>query len=111
MRTSRFFPALVLCAGVAGGAAFLAPAFSQNAQQDISYERSDLSMSQVLVKLSAAGYDNIDKVERERNAYEVKAIGQNGERIRLYVDPQTGDITSTSRKDRTLEQRGSEPGA
>jgi hypothetical protein len=108
MRTSRLFTVLAISAGLAGGTAFLAPAFSQSAKPEISYERTDLTISQVLVKLMATGYDNIDKIERERNAYEVRAIDKNGARIKLYVDPQTGDLIKPGRQGVKQERRATE---
>lgn len=108
MRTSRLFSVLAVSAVLVGGTAFLTPALSQTGKPEISYERTDLTINQVLVKLMAAGYDNVDKIERERNAYEVRAIGKNGARVKLYVDPQTGDLIKTGRQGTKQEQRAAE---
>lgn len=104
MRTSRLFTTLAGGVALAAGVSFVTPALSQNGTQDISYERADLTLHQVLVKLSAAGYDNIEKIERERNAYEVKAIDRNGARVKLYLDPQTGEPIKSGRQ--TTKQEG-----
>lgn len=108
MRTSRLFSVLAISAAVVGGTAFLTPALSQTGKSEISYERSDLTLNQVLVKLMAIGYDNVDKIERERNAYEVRAIDKNGARVKLYVDPQTGDLIKSGRQGAKQERRASE---
>lgn len=108
MRTSRLFSVLAISAAVVGGTAFVTPALSQTAKQDISYERTDLTINQVLVKLMAVGYDSVDKIERERNAYEVRAIDKNGVRVKLYVDPQTGDLIKSGRQGEKQERRTSE---
>lgn len=108
MRTSRLISILAVSAAFVGGASFLTPAMSQTGKSDISYERADLTLHQVLVKLSAAGYDNVDKIERERNAYEVRAIDKNGARVKLYVDPQTGDLIKSGRQSAKQEQRATE---
>lgn len=108
MRTSRLFSILAVSAAVVGGTSFLTPAMSQTGKSDISYERADLTLHQVLVKLSAAGYDKVDKIERERNAYEVRAIDKNGARVKLYVDPQTGDLIKSGRQGAKQEQRATE---
>lgn len=108
MRTSRLFSILAACAVLAGGTAFLTPALSQTGKPEISYERTDLSLNQVLVKLMAVGYDNVDKIERERDAYEVRAIDKNGARVKLYVDPQTGDLIKSGRQDKKQEGRAAE---
>lgn len=108
MRTSRLFSVLAVSAALVGGTALLTPALSQTAQTgkpEISYERTDLTINQVLVKLMAAGYDNVDKIERERNAYEVRAIDKNGARVKLYVDPQTGDLIKSGRQDAKKERQ------
>lgn len=86
----------------------MTPAMSQTGKPEISYEQADLTLHQVLVKLSAAGYDNVDKIERERNAYEVRAIDKNGARVKLYVDPQTGDLIKSGRQSAKQEQRAIE---
>lgn len=106
MRTSRLLSALAISAGLAGGAAFLTSAHSQGVKPEISYEQTDLNINQVLVKLMVAGYDKVDKIERERNAYEVKAIDRNGARVKLYVDPRTGDLIQPGRQSGKQERHG-----
>lgn len=108
MRTSRLFSVLAISVGLIGGTALLTPAFSQTAKPEISYERTDLNINQVLVKLMANGYDKVDKIERERNAYEVKAIDKNGARVKLYVDPQSGDLINSGRQGEKQERRATE---
>lgn len=114
MRASHLFSVLAASAALAGGTALLSTAQAQaQAQtdiQEISYERSDLSLQQVLTKLMAAGYDKVDKIERERNAYEVRVIDKSGSRVRLTVDPQTGDIIKSVRKGARQEQRAADGG-
>lgn len=58
-----------------------------------------LSIPEVYTRLESAGYRNIEKIERERGSYEVKATDRNGQRMKLYVHPQTGEI---------INQRGRE---
>lgn len=108
MRTSRLFSILAISTGLVGGTALLSPAFSQSATPAISYAQNDLTMAQVEVIMMAAGYGNIDKIERERDAFEVKASDKNGTRVKLYVDPQTGDIIKTSRKERSRDRHADE---
>lgn len=106
MRTSRLLSVLAISAGLAGGTAFLTSAHSQGVKPEISYEQTDLNINQVLVKLMVAGYDKVDKIERERNAYEVKAIDRNGARVKLYVDPRTGDLIRPGRQGGKQERHG-----
>lgn len=70
-----------------------------------------LPIPQIYAKLEAAGYRNIEKIEREHGAYEVRATDRQGARVRLDVHPQTGAILerggrwpamdSTERRQRT----------
>ncbi len=50
-----------------------------------------LTIAQVHNQLEAAGYRNIEKIEREHGNYEVKAT-RDGQRVKLYVHPQTGAV-------------------
>lgn len=103
MRTSRLFSILAISAGLISGSAFLSPAFSQSGTPGISYAQSDLTKAQVEVIMMAAGYGSIEKIERERDAFEIKASDKNGARVKLYVDPQTGGIIKTGRKERSRD--------
>lgn len=78
--------------------ALLATAFfsiSSHAQ-DVSSANMDktrwLSIPEVHARLESAGYRNIEKIERESGSYEVKATDPTGQRIKLYVHPQTGEV-------------------
>ena len=57
-----------------------------------------LTMQQVQTKLEAAGYRDFEKIERERDKYEVKAIDPQGQRVELDIDPVTGDVLKTEVK-------------
>ena len=58
-----------------------------------------LSIPEVHARLESAGYRNIEKIERERGSYEVKATDQAGRRIKLYVHPQTGEVIDQRQRD------------
>ena len=71
--------------------------FSISSQaQDLRSTRADtakwLSISEVHDRLESAGYRNIEKIERESGSYEAKATDQAGQRIKLYVNAQTGEV-------------------
>ena len=51
-----------------------------------------LSAPQVLQKLEAAGYRDVEKIKLKRDHYEVRATGRDGARITLHVNAQTGSI-------------------
>lgn len=59
-------------------------------------EQPWLPIPQIYAKLEAAGYRNIEKIEREHGTYEVRATDQQGARVRLDVHPQTGAILDRS---------------
>lgn len=105
MRTSRLFSILAISAGLIGGTALLSPAFAQSGTPAISYAQSDLTIAQVEVLMMAAGYGDIDKIERERNAFKVNASDKNGARVKLYVDPQTGSLLKTGLNERSGNNR------
>lgn len=64
--------------------------------QDVRSANTDkarwLSIPEVHARLESAGYRNIEKIERESGSYEVKATDPTGQRIKLYVHPQTGEV-------------------
>lgn len=66
-----------------------------------------LSIAQVYSQLEAAGYRNIEKIEREHGSYEVKATNRDGQRVKLYVHPQTGAVLDTRQRKARGEEQGS----
>lgn len=65
-----------------------------------------LPMTQVLQKLAAAGYQNIEKIQLKNSAYEVRATGRQGERIKLYVNAQTGELMDRRQSERLNGDNG-----
>ncbi|MDQ1316191.1 MAG: hypothetical protein QG662_2300 [Pseudomonadota bacterium] len=92
MRTTTILSAFALGAGLVAGGVALSPAFADDDRPARTSERQWLSIPQIHDKLVAAGYRNIEKIEREDGAYEARATHRNGERVKLYLNPQTGDI-------------------
>lgn len=100
MRTSTLLAALMLALTVSAGSAILYPVFAQASPPSSSASNTQwLSLPQVQDRVEAAGYRNIEKIEREDNNYEVKATDADGRRVELYLDPVTGEITRTKFKD------------
>ena len=58
-----------------------------------------LSIPEVHARLESAGYRNIEKIERESGSYEIKAIDRNGQRGKLYVHSQTGEVMNRRYRD------------
>lgn len=108
MRTSILLSGLALGVSLAAGGIALSPAFAQTAAVQ------DLPASRVQEKLTALGYRDIERIKRDHGAFEVRASDRNGERVKLYVDPQTGDIIDKRAKNQrrdARDQRGDDDGA
>lgn len=84
-----------LVAGTAAHAQAAAPAATAPAAAAAVNPASPmLTIRQVYDKMEAAGYRNISEIERSsKHGYEVKAYDPQGQRVKLYVDPQSGAVT------------------
>lgn len=54
-----------------------------------------ISFQQALDVIEKAGYQNIHKIELERNYYEVEALDAKGKEIEFKIDAVTGKISPT----------------
>ena len=54
-----------------------------------------LTLHQAQVKIEATGYSDLSEIERERDAYEMKATDAQGQLVKIDVDPFTGDVIDT----------------
>ena len=90
-----------LFAFIALSSALLMPAFADDKRITMAPERQWLSIAQVAARLEAAGYRQIEKIEREGGGYEARAANQAGERTKLYINPQTGALASQHGKARS----------
>lgn len=91
----RFFTlasSLIIAGGISAGAVLLAPSFAAENSPTPQAEPQWLSIPQVHERLEAAGYRDIEKIERERGGYEVRATDRNGARIKLLVNPRSGEV-------------------
>lgn len=103
MKTLIAATGLVLLAGLgatafaedrAGGVATVRLADNQDRDggRD-SANRSDwMTVAQITDKYTAAGYQ-VRNIKTEDNGYELYAIDRDGNRIEVYLDPRTGEIT------------------
>ncbi|MER2553264.1 MAG: PepSY domain-containing protein [Thauera sp.] len=105
MRATTLITTLVLSGGIFAAGAALVPAIAQTAPAATQAvpagspsQASWMTMQQIQTKLEAAGYRDFEKIERERNKYEVKATDAQGQRVELDVDPVNGDILETEVK-------------
>jgi len=98
MRATTLIATLALTGGILGAGAALVPAFAQSPGMNTASQTDGLTMQQVQTRLEAAGYRDFEKIERERNKFEVKATDQQGQRVELDIDPMTGEILKTEVK-------------
>lgn len=96
MKTMTIRTTLILTTCLLVGGFAWSPAHADDKSSDRSYGSADvapaLSVPQVIQKLGAAGYQQIEKIQRKRDRYEVRATGRDGARVKLYVNAQTGEI-------------------
>lgn len=105
MRLTRTLLPLALGAGLMAGGA-VQPAFAGELRNaPAAAERQWLSIGDVHQKLEAAGYRNVEKIEREHGTYEARATDRNGVRVKLRIHPQSGEIAERGeRYDRTRQR-------
>lgn len=96
MKQTPHLTSFILAGVFALGSAWLTPALASDDHHAPSGARGWLSVRQVVDRLDAAGYRDVEKIERERGGYEVRATNRQGARVKLRVNPQTGDITDRS---------------
>jgi hypothetical protein len=90
MRTKTILSAIAVTATLAVGGLFLSPSFAKD--NDSPAGRQWLSIAQVADRLDAAGYRNIEEIEREHGGYEVRATDRDGRRVKLRLNPWTGEV-------------------
>ncbi|MDP3082169.1 MAG: PepSY domain-containing protein [Rubrivivax sp.] len=117
MQAKTLLTTLAVSAALVAGGAFVVPVLAQGSSDKAATSAAPrLTLAQVHDKLVAAGYRSIDKIESERDRYEVKATDAEGRRVELYVDAVTAKVLKTevkrnqrkddrSSSDRPTEQR------
>ncbi len=106
MRTTFLLSGIALSVSLVAGGVTLAPAFAQTAKFTSGLKvRPGISIPQIQEKLASLGYRNIERIKRDRNAFEVKASDKNGGRVKLYVDAQTGEIIDQRTEGHRGDQR------
>ena len=94
MRQTRNLLMLAIGASLIAGGTAMLPAFAADSRvAPAAAERQWLSIGEVHQKLEAAGYRNVEKIEREHGVYEARATDRNGARVKLHIHPQSGEIS------------------
>lgn len=101
---------ILASAALATGSLVLNPSFADERRPAaISTERTWLSIGQVYQKLEAAGFRNVEEIEREDGFYEARATDGSGMRVKVYVNPQTGEIVNRQeRRERDGDEASSD---
>lgn len=97
----KLFPiltSLTLGCAIVAATTLMTPAFADDHRSNPVSERQWLSIAQIHDKLVAAGYHDIEKIEREHGGYEARATDRQGARTKLYLNPQTGEIVGQRNK-------------
>lgn len=57
-----------------------------------------LTIPEIYQRVEAAGYKEVRKIELDDGRYEVKARNAEGEKVKLYISPESGEIERASNK-------------
>lgn len=91
MKTSHAAFAIALTAATLGGIS-IAGSAKDFSPVSVAQAEQWLEIPAIYEKLTAAGYSNINEIERDRDGYDVEATNPAGERVELLVDPVTGAV-------------------
>lgn len=109
MKTSYVLASLALITTTLGATTLVVSASEDNFLTR-SQGGNRLEIPAIYNSVSSAGFSNIDEIELEDGAYEVEAIGPDGQRVELVVDAITGRIIDTEIKREKSERRYPQPG-
>lgn len=105
MRTSHLLSAITLGVSLVAGGIAITPALAQASKSALAADaRQVKSIPQIHDQLAAHGYTKIDKIERDGTTFEVKASDKNGDRVKLYLDDQTGEILKKKQQQRNRDK-------
>lgn len=105
MRKSKIVLSLALVAALTAGGVALVPTLAAERGAASDGPAAWLSIGQVVGKLEAAGYRNVEKIEREHGGYEARATDRSGARVKLDINPRTGEVIE-QRQDGRRHARG-----
>jgi hypothetical protein len=92
-RTTRIVSALSLAIGLGLGTLAATPVLAGEKHREARIEREAASsIPQLQAKLTALGYTDIGRIERDADRYDVRATTSAGERVVLRVDARNGEI-------------------
>lgn len=97
MKISHAILAIALTGATLGGAAFAVSADDTAYRSNVTTDNW-LEIPAIHAKVTAAGFNQIYEIERKHYGYKIKAIGPNGERVKLLIDPVTGEVLQSRSK-------------
>ena len=106
MRTPTILSVSALAAALLAGGVFIAPAFAKDNRSGRDVERDWLPIPQLHKQIEAAGYRDVEEIEREHGQYEARATDREGKRVKLYLNPRTGNIEDRDRHDGRRDRDG-----
>lgn len=110
MKLTTAFLSLAVAGGLCVAGLTLAPSFADDRRAPVT-ETQWLPLPKLIERLEAAGYRDIEKIERERGRYEVRATDRQGARVKLYLHPHSGELLDQSQERRWRDGSESRSGA
>lgn len=110
MKISTAFLSLAFAGGLFAAGATLAPSFADDRRAP-AVEAQWLPLAKLIERLEAKGYRDIEKIERERGRYEVRATDRQGARVKLYLHPHSGELIDQRQERRWRDDDDSRPAA
>jgi hypothetical protein len=108
MKKSTVLLSLVMAGGLLAAGATLAPSFADD-RRSPAVEAQWLPLAKLIERLEAKGYRDIEKIERERGRYEVRATDRQGARVKLYLHPHSGELIDQRQERRWRDDADSRP--
>jgi hypothetical protein len=93
MRINTLIATVAMGGGIVAGATMLTPAVAQT--DPGTGHAASLTLHELQLTLEAMGYRDLTKIEREHDQWEIKAVDAEGQRVKLEVDPFSGNILDT----------------
>lgn len=90
MQNKTFLRQLLLALALAGALTGSAQAGDEHRRSGGRDDAGWLPIPALVERLEAAGYRNIEEIEREHGRYEVRVTDRNGERRKLHFDARSG---------------------
>lgn len=100
MKTTNLFLSLALASGL-----FAASLGTSLAAGERAAAGTWMPITQLIDRLEADGYRDIEEIERDDGRYEVKATDRQGARVKLYLHRQTGELLDQRQERRRRDDR------